>query len=71
MNGRRLCNLHQRYKFLRAKASRDILKIRVSEMAFPHHFVLSENTCKTGNNALLLKCPRRSTTFHGSNVPQI
>ena len=35
MNGRRLWNLHQRHKFLRAEASRDILKFSVSEMAFP------------------------------------
>ena len=35
MNSRWLWNLHQRHKFLRAKASWDILKFRVSEMAFP------------------------------------
>ena len=34
MNSRWLWNLHQRHKFLRAKASRDILKFRVSKMAF-------------------------------------
>ena len=34
MISRRLWNLHQRRKFLRAKASRDILKFRVSEMVF-------------------------------------
>ena len=34
MNSRQLWNLHQKHKFLRAKAPRDILKIRVSEMAF-------------------------------------
>ena len=34
MNSSRLWNSHQRHKFLRAEASRDILKIRVSEMAF-------------------------------------
>ena len=35
MNGRRLWNSHQRRKFLRAEASRDILKSGVLEMAFP------------------------------------
>ena len=35
MNSRLLWNSHQRYKLLRADASRDILKIRVSRMAFP------------------------------------
>ena len=38
MNSRWLLNSHQRHKFLRAEASRDILKIRVSEMAFPEVF---------------------------------
>ena len=38
MNSRQLWNLHQRHKFLRAEASRDILKIRVSEMASPGVF---------------------------------
>ena len=38
MNSRRLWNSHQRHKFLRAESSRDILKIRVSEMAFPGVF---------------------------------
>ena len=34
MNSRWLWNLHQRHKFLRAEASRDILKFRVSKMTF-------------------------------------
>ena len=34
MNRRRLWNSHQRHKFLRAETFRDILKFRVSEMAF-------------------------------------
>ena len=34
MNSRQLWNSYQRHKFLRAKASRDIQKFRVSEMAF-------------------------------------
>ena len=38
MNSRRLCNSHQRHKFLTAKASRDILKLRVLEIAFPQVF---------------------------------
>ena len=39
MNSRRLWNSHQRHKFLRAEASGDILKFRVSEMAFPGVFI--------------------------------
>ena len=35
MISRRLWNSHQRHKFLRAEASRDILKFRVSEMPVP------------------------------------
>ena len=38
MNTRWLWNSHQRHKFLRAKASRDILKFIISEMAFPGVF---------------------------------
>ena len=38
MNSRRLWNLYQRHKFLRAEASRDILKFKVSKMAFPGVF---------------------------------
>ena len=38
MNSRRLWNSHQRHKFLRAETSGDILKFRVSEMAFPGVF---------------------------------
>ena len=38
MNSRRFWNSQQRHKFLRAEASRDILKIRVLEMAFPEVF---------------------------------
>ena len=34
MNSRQLWNSHQRHKLLRGEASRDILKFRVSEMAF-------------------------------------
>ena len=35
MNSRWLWNCHQRHTFLRAEETRDILKFRVSEMAFP------------------------------------
>jgi len=35
MNSRQLWNSHQRHKFLRAKASTDILEFRVLEMPFP------------------------------------
>ena len=55
MNSRRLWNSHQWHKFLRAEASRDILKVRVSAIAFPgvfkrylfhrgRHVVLTEYT---------------------------
>ena len=62
MNSRQLWNSHQRHKFLRAEASRDILKFRVSEMAFSGVFKsyflpwvprFGQNTHKTGNNASL------------------
>ena len=62
MNSRRLWNSHQKHKFLRAKASRDILEFRVSEMPFPGVFkryfstvdamLLHQDTRKTGNNAV-------------------
>ena len=79
MKGRWLWNLHQRHKFLRAEASRDILKFRVSEMAFPgvlkRYFPLQTPCCFVRKHARLgtmpSKCPRRSTTSHGSNVSQI
>ena len=38
MNSKQLWNSHQRHKFLGAEASRDILKIRVSEMVFQEVF---------------------------------
>lgn len=62
MNTRQLWNLYQRHKFLRTEASRDVLKIRASEMAFPgvsrgifhrgRHVVLSEYAQETGNNVV-------------------
>ena len=69
MNSRQLRNLHQRHKFVRTEASRDILKMRVSEMAFPgvsrgifhrgYHVVLSEYAQQTGN-----KVVQMSHAFH-------
>ena len=38
MCSRQFWNSHQRHKFLRAEETRDIVKIRVSEMAFPGVF---------------------------------
>ena len=68
MNSRWLWNLHQRHKFLRAKASRDILKFRVSKMAFlgvfkmffhrGHHIVSSEYTRDRE------QCHQMSPAFH-------
>ena len=69
MNSRQLWNSHQRHKFLRAEASRDILEFRVSEMPFPGIFkryfstvdtmLLRLNTRKTGNSAI-----KMSQVFH-------
>ena len=62
MNSRRLWNSHERSKFLRAKASMDILKFGVSEMTFTGGFhevfssadamLFRQNTRKTRNNAV-------------------
>ena len=79
MNSRWLWNSHQRRTFLRAEASRDILKFRVSEIASPgvfnRYFPPRTPCCFVGIHARLeampSKCPRRSTTSHGSNVSQI
>ena len=81
MNSRRLLNFHQRHKFLRAKAStcRDILKFKVSEIAFPgvfkRYFPPRTPCCFIAIHARLgtmqSKCPWRSTTSHSSNVLQI
>ena len=38
MCSRQFWNSHQRHKFLRAEETRDIVKIRLSEMAFPGVF---------------------------------
>ena len=79
MNGRQLWNLHQRHKFLRAEASRDILKIRVLEMTFPEvfkrYFPLWMPCCFFRIHARLgtmpLKCHRHSRTWHSLNISQI
>ena len=75
MNSRPLWNLHQRHEFLRTEASRDILKFRVSEMAFPRGIFHQIPCCFVRIHArlgtMLSKCPRHSTTLHGSNVSQI
>ena len=73
MNSKRLWNSHQRHKFLGAEASRDILKIRVSEMVFPgvfkRFFPQRMPCCFVRTNARLgtlpSKCPRRSKTSDG------
>ena len=61
--------MNSRHKFLRAEASRDIFKFRVSEITFPGVFkryfpsrmpyFLRCNTHKTGNNAVEM-----SQAFH-------
>ena len=79
MNSRRLWNSHQRHKFLRAEASGNILKIRVSEMAFAGvfkgHFSPRTARCfiriHTRLATMLLKCPRLSKTSQGLNISQI
>ena len=67
MNSRRLWNSHQRHKFLRAEASRDILKFRVSGDCRGFQEVFStadamlfrQNTRKTRNEAVEM-----SQAFH-------
>ena len=56
MNSGWLWNSQQRHKFLKAEASRDILKFRVSiSRGFQEVFsaadavLFCQNTCKTGN----------------------
>ena len=70
MNGRWLWKLSQRYKFLRAEASRGILKFRVSEMAFPglfkRYFIPPLPPCcfvriHARLGTMPSKCPRHST----------
>ena len=79
MNSRQLWSSYQRHKFLRAKASRDSLKIRVSEMAFPWvfkgYFPLWMPCCfvriHAGLGTMRSICPRHSMTSLGLNVSQI
>ena len=76
MNSSWLWNSHQRHKFLRVEASRDILKFRVSEMPFPGVFkryfstadalLLCQTTSKTGNNAVEISQVFHDITFHNS-----
>ena len=71
MNSRRLWNLYQRHKFLRAEASRDILKFEVSEMASPGVFKKYFPPWMPSGFVRIhmpLKCPRHSMKSHGSNV---
>ena len=65
MSSRRLWNSHQRQKFLRAEASRDILKFRVLEMVFPGVF---QEVVSTRLGRTMSKCTRCSTTLDDSNV---
>ena len=67
MNSRH--NLHQRHKFLRAEASRDILKFRVSGMTFPgvfkRYFPLRMPCCFVRKHTRLGKMPiEMSQLFH-------
>ena len=79
MNSRRLWNSHQRHKFLRAEASSDILKNRVSEIVFPEvfkrYFAPRTSGCfvriHTRLGTMPSKCPSRSKTSLGLNVLQI
>ena len=66
----------QMHKFLRAEASRDILKFRVLKMVFSgffrRYFLPRMPCCFIRIHARLKtmpsKCPRHSTTLHGFNV---
>ena len=74
-----LWNSHQRHKFLRAEAYRDIMKFRVSELAFLGFFkryLLPRMLCCFVTILATLgtmpwKCHRHSRTLHGLNVSQI
>ena len=74
MNSRQLWNSHQRHKFLRAEESRDILKFRVSEIAFPGVFkrYFPSRTpyvfvvIHTRLGTMPSKCPRCSTIWRSS-----
>ena len=76
MISRRLWNSHQRHKFLRAKASRDILKFRVSEIVFPgvfRRYFPPWTPCyfvriHARLRRMPSKCLRRSKTSHDSHI---
>ena len=78
MNRRWLWNSHQRHKLLRAETSRDILKFRVSEMAFSvvlKRYFPPQAQCffiriHVRLGTMPSKCPRGSTTSHGVHVSQ-
>ena len=67
-NRRQHWNSHQRHNFLRAEASRDILKFRVSEMAFPgvfkRYFPLQKPCCFVRKHARLGTAIEMSQAFH-------
>ena len=77
-NSRRLWNLDQRYKFLRAEADRDILKFRVWQMAFSvvfKRYFSPRTQCffiriHARLGTMPSKCTRRSTTWHSSHISQ-
>ena len=78
MNSRQLQNLHQRHKFLKAEASRDISKIKSFGNGISRCFQEVFSTTDTMLFCLhprlgttSLKCPRHSTTLHGSSISQI
>ena len=76
MNSRRLWNSHQRHKFLRAEASSDILKNRVSEIVFPEVFKRyyaprTSGCLDTRLGTMPSKFPMRSKTSPSLNVLQI
>ena len=76
MNSRPLWNFHQRHKFLRAKASREILEFNVSETPFAGVFrgiFPPQTPCcfvriHTRLGTMPLKYPRHFTTWHGLDV---
>ena len=79
MNSKQLWNSHQRHKFFKVEASRDILKFRVLEMSFPggfkRYFPMQMPCCLVRIHArlgtMLSKCVRHSMTSHGLNISQI
>ena len=75
INSRWLWNLHQRHKFLRAEAFRDVLKFIESQKWRFQEFLRGISTadamlfCQNTHitvGTLLLKCPRRFMTLHSS-----